>query len=308
MVSGWAGAAPLRISMALLLPFAFMLAGCVQREHPSPDAVHKVRYSRIVSLSPSITEILFSLGLGDRVAGVTRFCLYPPEAQKKIQVGGYYDPNYEAIVRVRADLIIMLPEHTGPDKRYESLGAELLMVDHTTISGIIASIGQIGERCGAVTKARLIMDSLKQRMDAIEKKAAILPRPRVLVSLGRGMGSGSIDNLYIAGQGTMYDQLLRMAGGVNAWEGIGGQFPQISLEGLYALNPEVIIDMVPDVSTHKLTRDAIREAWNKADRVSAVAQGRVCLLDEDYVTIPGPRIALTLEAFARAIHPEVAWE
>jgi iron complex transport system substrate-binding protein len=256
--------------------------------------------SRIISLSPSITEILFALGLGDRVAGVTRFCKYPPEAVRKPKVGGYYDPDYEAIIRLHADLVIMLPEHAASKKNIESLGAAILVVDHTTIDRMLHSIETIGDRCGVPGSARKLVDSLRASMDRVGKATAALAKPRVLVTIGRGMASGSLDNLFIAGSGTMYEEFIKLAGGVNAWQGKGPQFPQVSLEGIYSLDPDIIIDMVPDLVEYHLTREMVMAEWMKAERVF--------LLEDDFVTIPGPRIVATVALIARVIHPEASWE
>jgi iron complex transport system substrate-binding protein len=296
-------------SIAVITALMAGLSGCGRGERhsePSPRLVHC--YSRIVSLSPSITEILFALGLGDRVVGVTRFCKYPPEAQKKQVVGGYYDPDFEAIIRLHADCIIMLPEHAASKKNIESLGAAVLVVDHTTIEGTLRSIGEIGAKCGVAARAKGLSDSLRVAMACIGKKTNGLPRPRVLVTIGRGMASGSLDNLFIAGKGTMYDEFLTLAGGTNAWKGGAGHFPQVSLEGIYGLNPDVIIDMVPDLREYNLTKEKVAAEWEKADRVKAVAGKRVYLLEDDFVTVPGPRMVMALEQMARAIHPEAAWE
>jgi iron complex transport system substrate-binding protein len=292
-------------------PFLFVMAiisNCGQKDRYSPPVQGDKQYRRIVSLSPSITEILFALGLGDKVVGVTRFCKYPPAALIKPKVGGYYDPNYEMIVRLNADLIIMLPEHAASKGNLASLGATILTVDHTTLAGTLGSIEEIGEKCGVPQRARELAGNIRARMEIVEKRTAALTRPRVMISLGRGMASGSLNDIFIAGQGTMYDELITLAGGVNVYKGKSGSFPQIALEGIYELNPEVVIDMVPDLAGVKLTSGEIRAEWNKADRVDAVKQGRIYLFEQDYVTIPGPRIILTLEQMARAIHPEVAWE
>src|SRR3954470_481013 len=101
--------------------------------------------ARVVSLAPSITEVLFELGLGDRVVGVTRYCVFPPEARAKPQIGGYYDPNYEAISAARPDLAVVLPEHAEIRKELEHLGLKVLTVDHTSVQGILASIQLIGD-------------------------------------------------------------------------------------------------------------------------------------------------------------------
>jgi iron complex transport system substrate-binding protein len=285
------------------------LMGCGRGERHAEIRRNDDPYpSRIISLSPSITEILFALGLGDRVAGVTRFCKYPPEAQKKTAVGGYYDPDYEAILRLNADLIIMLPEHAASKKNIESLGAAILVVDHTTIEGMLRSIETIGNRCGAPVRVKKLSDSLRAGMERIGRATAALAKPRVLVTLGRGMASGSLDNLFVAGPGTMYDEFLTLSGGVNAMPAKGVQFPQISLEGIYTLDPDIIIDMTPDLRAYNLTREKVMAEWKKAERVRAVAENRVYLLEDDYVTIPGPRIVGTVALMAHAIHPEAVWE
>lgn len=298
-------AVDLMVTVAVLA----VLTGCGQGERHAEIRRNDDSYpSRIISLSPSITEILFALGLGDRVAGVTRFCKYPPEARKKPAVGGYYDPDYEAILRLNADFIIMLPEHAASRKNIESLGAAILVVDHTTVEGMLRSIETIGGRCGAPVRAKKLSDSLRAGMERIGKATAALAKPRVLVTLGRGMASGSLDNLFIAGPGTMYDEFLTISGGANAMPAKGVQFPQISLEGIYTLDPDIIIDMTPDLRAYNLTREKVMAEWKKAARVRAVTENRVYLLEDDYVTIPGPRIVGTVALMAHAIHPEAAWE
>ncbi|MBN1127516.1 MAG: ABC transporter substrate-binding protein [Chitinispirillaceae bacterium] len=293
----------------LALLVAFVASGCVQRQDQTPEsaaAAHE--YRRIVSLSPSITEILFALGLGDHVVGVTRFCLFPAEAKKKTVIGGYYDINYEALLRLHADLIVALDEHSRINSNINKLCSTVLVVDHTTVSGIVRSIRQIGERCGRAAAAARLADTIAKRMAAVEHKTDGLPRPRVLVSLGRGMASGPLADLYIAGQGTMYDELIRMAGGENVWSGSAGQYPQVSIEGVYALNPDIIIDMLPGLAAAGRTADEVRAEWDRAGQVTAVKNNRVYLFEQEYVTVPGPRIVLTLEAMARVIHPETAGE
>lgn len=266
----------------------------------------KNTYERIVSLAPSITENLYALGMMERVVGVTRYCDFPPEARLKTQVGGYYDPNYEAIVALNPDLIIMLAEHEDPREYLSRLGFHILTVDHRNISGIFESIERIGETCGAPDKARSITNDLRARMRRIEEKTSGLPPPRVMISIGRNMGSGKLDDVYVSGKEGFYDQMIELLGGVNAYEGRVA-FPVVSNEGIIQMNPDVIIDMVPDLEEQGWSAETIQEQWSAVSQVNAVKNGRVYIFGEDFVAVPGPRFISIMEKMARAMYPNVDW-
>jgi iron complex transport system substrate-binding protein len=273
----------------------------------SPQDEDRKGYERIVSLAPSITETLFVLGLGDRVVGVTRYCDFPPEALTKTKVGGYYDPNYEAIIALNPDLVVMLTEHEDARRHLSQLGLHVLVVNHKGISGILASITTIGKECGVEQEAMRIVKDIRRRMERISRKTEGLPRPRVMISVGRNMGSGTLKEAYISGQGIFYDEMIELAGGVNAYTG-GVAFPVVSTESIIRLNPEVIIDMVPDIDAKGWDRAMIVREWDTVSQVDAVKKDRVYVFGEDYVVIPGPRFILILEEMARVIHPEGVWE
>jgi iron complex transport system substrate-binding protein len=187
----------------------------------------EVLHNRIVSLAPSITETLYALGMMDHVVGVTRYCDYPPEALTKAQIGGYYDPNYEAIIALEPDLIIMLAEHEEPRTQLAKLGYDIVVVDHRSIAGILRSIEIIGEACGVPQKAKSITGDIMARMERIREKTRGLPSPRVMVCIGRNMGSGTLKEVYISGKEDFYDEMIRSIGGVNAYEGTVA-FPVVS--------------------------------------------------------------------------------
>ncbi|MBN2036616.1 MAG: ABC transporter substrate-binding protein [Chitinispirillaceae bacterium] len=256
---------------------------------------------RIVSLAPSATEILFELGLGDRVVGVTRYCRYPPEAETKARVGGYVDPNYEGIVRLRPDLTIMLTVHAEAAERLRHLGLAALTVDHARIEGIIASIMTIGNACGALEQARNLAGGISARMERIRNAATGACPPRVMVSVDRT--TDALSSVYIAGKNTCYDEMIAIAGGVNAYAGAAA-YPAVSAEGILQMNPQVIIDLVPCPDGRKEARGKALAQWNKLNGVEAIQNGRVYLFEQDYAVIPGPRFIILLEDMARAIHPE----
>jgi iron complex transport system substrate-binding protein len=258
---------------------------------------------RIVSLAPSITEILFSLGLGDRVVGVTRYCTYPADALTKAKVGGYYDPNYEEILRLRPDLVIVLAEHDAAKRYLRNFHINVMQVNHRSINDIIGSIKLIGNACGTAQAADSIIASIHASMERIRTRTAPLRSPQVLVSVGRSMGA--VGDLCIAGVGTYYDEMVRLAGGQNAFTKKGIAFPTLSPEGVFRIDPEVIIDLVPETNGVAPGDSAIRAAWARFGRVDAVRKGRVYIFRQDFAEIPGPRFILMLEQMARVIHPEV---
>ena len=262
---------------------------------------------RIVSLAPSITESLYALGLIDRVVGVTRYCDYPPEALTKTKIGGYYDPNYEAIVMLEPDLIIMLAEHEGPREHLAELGYPIIVVNHKSISGILRSIEAVGKACGALQKAKSITEDIKARMERIRAKTAGQPSPRVMVSIGRNMGSGTLKDVYISGKEGFYDEMIEMIGGVNAYGG-GVAFPVVSSEGIVTMNPEVIIDMVPDLEENGWNPEMILKEWDALSQVDAVKNRRVYVFGEDYVAVPGPRFISIMEKMARVMYPNIHWD
>ena len=274
---------------------------------PAAGSVPRGRPSRIVSLAPSITEILFALDLGDGVVGVTRYCDHPPEAATRAKVGGYYDPNYEAIVALAADLVILLPEHEEPRARLAALGIETLAVGNGTTTGIVDSILTVGARCGAEAKAGEIVADIRARLARVAERTRGLPRSRVLVSVGRAMGSGGLKDVYFAGEGTLYDEAISLAGGENACRGGGAPYPKLTAEGVLLLDPDAIVDLVADLEANGWSEDAVLADWRSIPGARAVETGRVHILAKVYAVRPGPRFVFLVEDLARILHPEADW-
>jgi len=272
-----------------------------QKDHKSEE------YRRIVSLAPSITEILFALGMEDRIAAVTRYCDFPTAARSKPGVGGYYDPNYESIVTLCPDLVIMLDGHEGPRRYLPELGLNTLIVNHKGVSGILNSITVIGEACGVGTKAASIVHDLRLRMKRVRQKTEGLPRPRVIISVEKNIESGTLKDVCISGREKFYNEMITLAGGVNAYSG-DVAFPIVSREGIVQMNPEVIIEIIPDRGEKDLNQATTSNEWAGLSQVDAVRKGRIYALREDYAVIPGPRFILILEKMTRSIHPEVDWK
>ncbi len=272
------------------------------REIP-PDAPR-----RIVSLAPSVTEFLFALGAGDRVAGVTRYCDDPPAARKLPKVGGYLDPNYEAIVSLRPDLVILLATHQETRSKLASLGIRTLAVDHDTVTGILDSAAAIANAAGVGSAGEAMTAGLAARIERVKRMAKGRSRPRVMVVVGRNLAATGIEDVYISGRDGYYDQLLALAGGENAYRDRTLAFPAVSAEGIIRLDPDFILEMIADLAERPGEMERARSRWDELSAVRAVREGRVRIFGEGYAVVPGPRFVLLLEEIARVLHPEIDWD
>jgi len=263
---------------------------------------------RIISLSPNITETLFALGLGDRIVGVTRFCNFPPEAKKIPAVGGYLDPSFEAMVRLKPDMVLLLPESQQVKNFLSQLGIPHLEIANKTIADILNGIALLGKTFGAEQQADTLLARIRARIDRIRKLTANRDRPGVLIVIERSWGTGLIRDVYIAGKNTFYDELLRYAGGRNAFSDERIAYPRLSAEGILQLNPDFIIDLVPQLNKKQLTVARVAKDWDSLAQLSAVKNHRIHIMYQDYAVVPGPRFIQFLDDLARIIHPEMNWQ
>ena len=257
---------------------------------------------RIVSLAPSNTEILFALGLGDRVVGVTTYCNYPPQVESlkdsgKIDVvGGYVDPDLEKILSLRPDLVVASQIHdSGVVSLLEKQKIPVFVVDPSNLSGILLSIEKVGKITGRATEATALTQQMQSRIKAVSDKVSSLPKKRVLYVVWH-------DPVQTAASGTFEDEIIEKAGGVNIFHDLSG-YAEVDPEAIAVRNPEVIIACTgmgegADKPFH----------WAETDRglnqTDARKNGRIYLADGDLITRTGPRIVDGLEMFAKFIHPE----
>ncbi|MDR1491615.1 MAG: helical backbone metal receptor [Planctomycetaceae bacterium] len=271
---------------------------------------------RIISTVPSVTEVLFALGLGNRVVGVSRFCRYPKEVEKLPDVGGLFDPNDEALLELRPDLVILLSENVEREERIKSFGVSCLKVDHRSIEGIIDSFARIGNRCGAESAKYAVewRRNIRERLDAIVQRTAALPKRSALITL-YDESDTTMQSAIIAASNPFFHRAIELAGGVNAAKNIKVAFPTVSGEGILELNPDIVIGIasrepVASQSAALWEREKVSKSeafvrdWERFAPFSpAVKNHRVVLIREDYAVIPGPRFILFVEQLAEILHP-----
>ncbi|MEE8409823.1 MAG: cobalamin-binding protein [Myxococcota bacterium] len=250
------------------------------------------RVERIVSLAPSATELLFAIGAGDRVVGVTRFDDRPPAVRQLPKVGGFIDPDPEAVLALEPDLVVAIPTSAGRARidTLARLGMSVLVLPGASIDDLWITLETLGEVTGTVARATALSAELQQRLDGIGTRHRNLQPIRVLVVVGRRP-------LIAAGNGTFFDGLLGLVGAVNVVQR-GGTYPQLDLEAVVALDPEVIVDVTIG------TPESGEVFWARARQVRAVERGRVVQLTDDSLLRPGPRLADGLAMLARALRPD----
>jgi iron complex transport system substrate-binding protein len=245
---------------------------------------------RIVSLAPANTEILFALGLGDRVVGVTTFDDYPPQVASIAKVGDFTTPNIEAIAAAKPDLILAT---TGVQaealKKLKALGATVVAIDPQDLSGVYTDIERVGQATGTTDRAAALVGEMQVDVVNIQKAVENTVPVTVFVEIAQ-------NPLFTAGKGTLLDELITLAGGTNV----------VTQPGYVAYSTEQLIKADPQV--YLATKGSMSDPAALAKRpgfakLSAVRNNRVFILDDNLVSRPGPRIVQGLRQIAEALHP-----
>ncbi len=247
------------------------------------------KVDRIVSLAPSATEIIFALGAGNRVVGVTRYDNFPAAASKLPRVGGFIDPDPEAIVSLKPDMIVAV-RTSGGRKRVDTLvrmGIPVLVVPAQSLDDMWIAIKALGDAVGAPDAAAKMREELRASIEDVRTTHANLEQLRALIVIGHRP-------LVTSGAETYLDRLLHLVAAKNVVSR-GGAYPTLDIESVVALDPDVIIDV---------TIPADVNFWNRFQVLRAVKNGRVIQLNEEGLLRPGPRLPTALEVLAKALRPE----
>jgi iron complex transport system substrate-binding protein len=254
----------------------------------------------IISLAPSNTEILFALGLTDKLVAVTDYCNYPPEAEEKASIGGFSTPNIEEIVALSPDLVVATSIHQNQIiPNLEQRGITVFALAPETLDETLESINLIGKITGKEEEASGLVSEMRERIKAITDKTGSLPgtqQPTVLYIVWH-------DPLMTAGSGTLHDELFRTVGGRNMAGDLTG-YADISLEAVIDANPQVMIAGVGmGTGADAPFQFALNEPRLK--NIDARLNNRVYAIDVDLIGRAGPRIVDALEQLAGFIHPEL---
>lgn len=248
---------------------------------------------RIISLAPSITETLFAIGAGGRIAGVTDFCNHPAEAAIKQRVGGVINPNIETIVSLKPDLIILSMEGNVRDDftKLVEFGIPVMVSNPRNLDGIYHSISQLGVLTGRIQEAEALVSSLRERATVVATQAAARQKRSLLMFV-------SLEPVIVAGSGTFIAELIALAGGRNAAADAPSTYPLYSREAVLKDNPDVLIFLADVLSSPAGLTDRYPE-WSS---LKALRRKQVHTINADIVSRPGPRAVEALEILFTLIH------
>lgn len=277
-----------------------LFAGCGRQAQPQKTNVEP-RPQRIVSLSPSVTEILYGIGAWPQVIAVSQFCEYPEDVKNKPRVNGWDKTNLEQVMALKPDFVIGVDaqEPFLKDKLNE-MGVRSLFLKSQTLADIFASIEEIGRATGHEQEATDLAAKTQSEIDAVRKVVAERPHPLVLCVVDRV--PGTIRDLYTATRGSYLDELITIAGGESIAPVAEHGYGKINKEAVLTLNPEVIIDMVQS-SKGNFGENPVA-VWNELGEVRAVRDKRIYSMSDSSVIHPSQFVGHTAQVFARAFHPE----
>jgi len=259
--------------------------------------------SRIVSTSPSITETLFALQLGDRVVGVSTYCRYPKQVLSLPKVGTFLKPEPETIARLEPDLVYV---HAGPNTvatQLNALGVRTAVVDRGSLPGVFSTIRQISAAAAVPERGEALVRDIQSALDRIRTAVAAKPARRVLIVVGRR--TGTLSDMIAVGPGSYLHDLIGIAGGENVLGSVALEYPRISMETVISLKPDVIIDVgemgeTPEDSERR--RTVTETLWAKQRLVAAVRAGGVHATNDEAFVVPGPRVVEVARAMALWFH------
>lgn len=276
----------------LCLAIIFAILQCHGGVNPTEISFTKAQ--RIVSLAPGITETLYALGLGDRISGVTEFCNWPKEAALKTKVGAFREINLEAIVRTGADLVIMPQDMEHFKPLIEDIGIPVQLFDLQSLDGFLRDLSELGLRTGSEDQAKKLLAQLNEQLT---KDIPSSNSPKVLFALMSPEEClRPITELTIIGQDGFYSELIKAAGGKNAYNG-SSPFPRVSLESILAMNPDLILVAAPEAKN----LGELKKRWSSITHLSAIHNGHFFILDDPGAIVPGPRAPDTLKKISLGI-------
>lgn len=266
--------------------------GCSKRADDAPAPPPPRKALRVISLTPSATEVMAALGATAMLVGVDEYSEYPPEVKLLPKVGSFLTPNLEVIIKLEPSMVIVDDIHASAAGALKDAGVVSVECAMHTLPDVKAALLTVGARIGKAAEAQAVAAQIDQAIAAaVARRPA--KRPRVLAIIDRE--AGGLGNMIAAGTGSYVDELLALVGGENVLAGAGVRYPKLSMEEVLRAAPEVILDL-----SYAARGAKGLEPWKSVD-VPAAKTGRVVVLAEPFLIAPSPRVSAALDVLAKAI-------
>ncbi len=248
-------------------------------------------YDRIIALSPSINEIIYALGDGDKIVGNTTFCNYPEDAKNKTKVGGYFAPSLEKIISLKPDIVIMQSSSIKLSQKLNKLGIKTKIVKLKRLEDIKNTIKNIGLILDKQPQAKSILDDLENKLN---KTKQIVQNKKILIVIGHNL---KLDKrIFVVGQNLYFNDIINNSGNINAFQSKKAGQPILNLENIIATNPDIVILLAPYTKKKGLTKEELIKPWLKLP-VNVAKTKAIYVLDKDYAGISSDRLRLFLDDF-----------
>jgi iron complex transport system substrate-binding protein len=258
--------------------------------------------SRIVSLVPALTEMLFAIGAGPQVIAVSSFDEFPPQVKSLPRVGALLDPDMERILALRPDLVLSYGSQTDVQAQLARANIRVFSYRHAGLNGIFTTLKDLGAAVGRPADAERLARDIRGGLDAIQARVRGRPKPKTLLVFERD--PASLRSVYVSGGVGFLHDMLGIAGGVNVFADVARESVQPSIETMLARSPEVILEVRATGLLAAADVTQAKRVWGALASVPAVKQGRIEILTGEHLVVPGPRVVQGTEAFARALHPD----
>ena len=256
---------------------------------------------RIVSIVPAVTEMLFEIGAGEQVVGISSFASYPNDVKSLPRVGALLDPNIERILSLKPDLVVLHNSQTDAIEQMRRGGIEVFLYRHGGISDATEMVRRLGRRTGRTIKAMMVAKQVEVKLQSIRTRVSKYPKPKVLLVLGRE--PDTIRNVYASGGIGFLNDMVTAAGGINVFAHIQSEAVRPTAEGVLAASPDVIIEIRAEGLLSPTTTSNQPNVWDALSAIPAVQKDRVYFLTGSDLVVPGPRVAKATERLARTLHP-----
>jgi iron complex transport system substrate-binding protein len=255
--------------------------------------------ARIISLVPAVTEMLFAVGAGPRVIGVSSFDHFPPEVERLERVGALLDPNVERILALRPDLVVLYRSQTDLIAQLGRAQIPTFVYAHAGLADVTSTLRAVGARAGAAERASTLASDIERRIDVLRKRFATGPRPRTLVVIARD--AFALRGIYASGGVGFIHDMIVAAGGDNAFADTKREAVQATSELIIARAPDIILELRGD-PIDAATQAKEVQTWDTLASLPAVRNKRVRIIADARTVIPGPRVAEAVELLAEVLH------
>jgi len=256
--------------------------------------------TRIVSLVPAATEMLFIAGAGERMVAVSTYDHYPPQVDTLTRVGSLLDPDMERIIALKPDLAIVFEGQVELREKLSQAGIPLFVYPRPTLADIFRTLRALGARVGRAEQANREAAALERQLDAVRERVKGLPRPQTMLVIGRE--PGTLRNIYVSGGVGFLNDVLDIAGGGNVFANVARENLQVTTEAILTAQPEAIVEVVASQpwSPEQIARET--RVWDVLGSLPAVHHRRIALLVGDEFVIPGPRVVQAATRLAEVLH------